>query len=194
MSILKLVTRLVHKGLFPGLSHSRGKYPQPYCHSNTKPSVTESPKGNPTEIPDNGFRSQTPESEYPPPTQRSSAASPRTGLASGKLPTRRRTFHLCRQECYYCCRVRAGIPNIYSRFYLGTLVVYWVTSSVAHTIYLNNSTNHSDIQPYFYTCMYNLSMGIQPYFYMYNLSMGIQPYFYICIICQWGSSHTSIYV
>ena len=80
----------------------------------------------------------TPESECPPPTQRSSAASPRTSLASGKLPTRRRAFPLCRQECYHCCRVRAGVPNIYSMFYLGTLdsVVYWVTSSVGHTIYL----------------------------------------------------------
>ena len=57
MSILQLIHRLVHKGLFPGLSHARGKYPQPYCHSNTKPSITESPEGDPTEIPDAGLRS-----------------------------------------------------------------------------------------------------------------------------------------
>ena len=108
MSILQLITWLVHKGLFPGLSHAREKYPQPYCHSSTKPSLTESPEGDPTEVPDAGLWSRTPESECPPPTQRSSAASPRTSLASGKLPTRRIAFPLCRQECYHCCRVRAG--------------------------------------------------------------------------------------
>ena len=44
----------------------------------------------------------------------------------------------CRQDYYYCCRVRAGVPNIYPRFYLGTLdsVDYWVTSAGVHTIYL----------------------------------------------------------
>ena len=113
MSILQLITRLVHKDLFPGLSHARGKYPQPFCHSNTKPSITESPEGDPTEIPDAGLRSRTPESECPPPTQRSSVASPRTSLASGKLPTRRRAFPLCRRECYHCCRcTRLRCPRL----------------------------------------------------------------------------------
>ena len=47
-----------------------------------------------------------------------------------------RAFPLCRQDCYYCCQIRAGVPNIYSRIYLGTLdsVVYWVTLSVGNTI------------------------------------------------------------
>ena len=92
ISILQLIRRLVHKGLFPGLSHAWGKYPQPYCHSNIKPSTSEPPDGYPTEIPDAGLRNRTPEPECLPPTQRSSAASPRTGLASGKLPTRRKSL------------------------------------------------------------------------------------------------------
>ena len=54
-----------------------------------------------------------PKPDYQPPTQRFSVASPRTGLASGKLPTRCMSLPLCRQEDYYCCRVRAGFPYIY---------------------------------------------------------------------------------
>ena len=44
-----------------------------------------------------------PKSDYQPPTQRFSVASPRTSLASGKLPTRRMNLPLCRQVDYYYC-------------------------------------------------------------------------------------------
>ena len=60
-----------------------------------------------------------PKPDYQPPTQRFSAASPRTNLASGKLPTRRMSLPLCRQEDYYYW-IRAGFPYIYWRFYLLT--------------------------------------------------------------------------
>ena len=62
-----------------------------------------------------------PKPDYQPPTQRFSVASPRTGLASGKLPTRRMSLPLCQQEDYYYFRVRAGFPYIYWRIYLRTL-------------------------------------------------------------------------
>ena len=69
-----------------------------------------------------------PKLDYQPPTQRFSVASPRTSLASGKLPTRCMSLPLCRQDDYYYCRIRAGFPYIYWRFCLLTpdSVVYWV--------------------------------------------------------------------
>ena len=64
-----------------------------------------------------------PKSDYQPPTQRFSVTSPRTSLASWKLPTRRMSLP------YHYCRIRAGFPYIYWRLYLLTpdSVVYWVT-------------------------------------------------------------------
>ena len=60
-----------------------------------------------------------PKPDYQPPTQMFSAASPRTSLASGKLPTRRMSIPLCQQEDYYYW-IRVGFPYIYWRFYLLT--------------------------------------------------------------------------
>ena len=71
----------------------------------------------------NRWKSLTPDyrkPDYQPPTQRFSEASPRTSLASGKLLTGRMSLPLCRQEDYYYCRIRAGFPYIYWRFYLIT--------------------------------------------------------------------------
>ena len=56
-----------------------------------------------------------PKPDYHPPTQRFPVASPRTGLASGKLPTIRMSLPLCRQDNYYYCRVRAEFPYICSK-------------------------------------------------------------------------------
>ena len=78
------------KGLFPGLCLTRGKYPQPRCHSHVTPPTCTPPVGQPAEESDAGLSSSNyPKADYQPLTQRFSAASPRTSLASGKLPTRR---------------------------------------------------------------------------------------------------------
>ena len=77
-------------------------------------------------IADAGLRS--PESQCPPPAQRSSAASPRTGLSPGKLPTKRKVFPHAGRIITAVAGLGRGFPNKYPRFYLGTLdsVVYWV--------------------------------------------------------------------
>ena len=85
-----------------------------------------------------------PKPDYQPPTQRFSVTSPRTSLASWKLPTRRVSLPLCRQEDYYYCRIRAGFPYIYWRLYFLTpdSVVYWVTWVAGHTILLSYEFTH----------------------------------------------------
>ena len=119
-------TRSILKGLFPGIWLARVKHPQPRCSSNVKPSAYKPPACKPGEESDAGLSgSRTINLRH------RGSRQPPQGPAwpwRNYLPDVG-VFPLCRQEDYYYCRIRAGIPYIYWRLCLLTpdSVVYWVT-------------------------------------------------------------------
>ena len=84
-----------------------------------------------------------PKPDYPTPTHRFSATSPRTSLALGKLPTRRRGLSYVSAGFSFLLRLRAGLPYIY------TLEAYCLlTPDSAEYIGWPEQTGHTINFPY----------------------------------------------